>query len=491
MIPADSTLMIDPGVEVQFQGSYKLWALGRLIAAGTINDTIVFTANDSLTGWLGIRYDGTTASADTSVFRYCKFSFGRATASPNTSGGALEITHIARVKISHCRFTQCYAANGGGAISCGNSSVEITHCLFDKNSAFTCGAINIGSFPSASYKDIAYNIFSENYATGQYGGAIGDWGAHSIHDNLFYKNVSLSNSYSGGAIYCGSTSTLTINNNRFFNNASPNYGGGAIYSLANPLIVNNVFSNNQSKMGGALYYDGGGVYPLFINNTVMHNAANYGGAIYCDNGAAPTVINCILWDDTALVSGPEIYIPDQSNGPDISYSDIRGGSSAIGLASNIFYVGTYTNNISQNPLVAGPAAGYGLSYDGLLTNLALTGTSPCINAGNPTGSYPATDIAGNPRVFNSVVDMGAYELQGYFGIPGYFLSGGSYLFPNPASDVVYLGRHCNIKVFDSAGAEVMIGTGVDRIEVSHLPAGVYFLEKQIPQPRRQKFLVER
>jgi len=39
MIPQDSTLVIQPGVTINFQGHYKIFALGRLIAVGTISDT--------------------------------------------------------------------------------------------------------------------------------------------------------------------------------------------------------------------------------------------------------------------------------------------------------------------------------------------------------------------------------------------------------------------------------------------------------------------
>ncbi|MCD6101796.1 MAG: T9SS type A sorting domain-containing protein [Candidatus Cloacimonetes bacterium] len=45
----------------------------------------------------------------------------------------------------------------------------------------------------------------------------------------------------------------------------------------------------------------------------------------------------------------------------------------------------------------------------------LTEGSPCIDAGNPdtTGlNLPEYDLAGNPRIYNYIVNMGAYEWQG-------------------------------------------------------------------------------
>jgi len=46
-IPVDSTLIIEPGVTVEFQGHYALEVQGRLLAVGTENDTINITVNDT------------------------------------------------------------------------------------------------------------------------------------------------------------------------------------------------------------------------------------------------------------------------------------------------------------------------------------------------------------------------------------------------------------------------------------------------------------
>jgi hypothetical protein len=63
----DSTLIIEPGVRVEFLGHYELKVMGRLLAEGTQTDSILFTVNDttgffesdtSLGGWYGIRNMG-------------------------------------------------------------------------------------------------------------------------------------------------------------------------------------------------------------------------------------------------------------------------------------------------------------------------------------------------------------------------------------------------------------------------------------------------
>jgi hypothetical protein len=142
--------------------------------------------------------------------------------------------------------------------------------------------------------------------------------------------------------------------------------------------------------------------------------------------------------------------------------------------------------------VAFAAQSNGLSYNGQLSNQALTGTSPCINKGNPSGTYPSVDIAGNPRIFNSVIDIGAYELQGYYGVATLDHREAISLFPNPACDFVWLDGEYDLKVLSVGGLELIAFKKAKEIDVSRLPAGLYILQIQSKgQTRHQKLLVER
>ena len=48
------------------------------------------------------------------------------------------------------------------------------------------------------------------------------------------------------------------------------------------------------------------------------------------------------------------------------------------------------------------------------------------------------------------------------------------LYPNPASDMLYLSATARtIRVYDMYGIEVAHATDTDRVDVAHLPAGVY------------------
>ena len=66
-----------------------------------------------------------------------------------------------------------------------------------------------------------------------------------------------------------------------------------------------------------------------------------------------------------------------------------------------------TNNITSEPQFVNAAAG----------DYRLLPSSPCIDRGiNQDWMVDATDLAGNPRILNGTVDMGAYEFyfQGNF-----------------------------------------------------------------------------
>ncbi|NLC80461.1 MAG: InlB B-repeat-containing protein, partial [Lentisphaerae bacterium] len=71
-------------------------------------------------------------------------------------------------------------------------------------------------------------------------------------------------------------------------------------------------------------------------------------------------------------------------------------------------------------------------------DLRLRGGSPCIDGGNNSYATLPTDLAGNPRIQNGVVDMGAYE-GGVFDMGVTFDPRGGTV-PVPASKTVTFGQ---------------------------------------------------
>ncbi|MBI4646252.1 MAG: T9SS type A sorting domain-containing protein, partial [Bacteroidia bacterium] len=236
------------------------------------------------------------------------------------------------------------------------------------------------------------------------GGIFCDYSSPTITNNTISNNSV--NTY-GGGIYCSSSSTIITNNT--ISNNSAYYDGGGIYCYSSsPTITSNTISNNSAGWGGGIYCDGSS--PAITNNTISNNDANNGGALYCTANSNPTLRNSILYGNTTSTSGSQVYLNDENSDPNFYYCNVQGGTAAFGL-NGVFYTGAYENNIDVAPLFVAPSAGSGTGYDGVTADWSLQSGSSCINAGDPNGTYPATDKAGNPRIIMCRIDMGAYEYQ--------------------------------------------------------------------------------
>jgi len=140
-----------------------------------------------------------------------------------------------------------------------------------------------------------------------------------------------------------------------------------------------------------------------MNNIVTGNTAsggwweNYGGGIYCDNTSSPVIINTIHWDNNP----DEIYVYG-SGSPAVTFSCVKGGWSGTG-------------NIDADPLFVDSANG----------DFHLTWDSPCKDTGDNSTVTELYDFEGDPRIYNSTVDMGADEFYRHLYYTGDATPGGS------------------------------------------------------------------
>ncbi len=517
MIANNSTLTIEPGVRVEFQGSYKFLVLGRLLAIGNAIDSITFTASNPSTGWLGIRFDNTQASNDSSKFYYCNFTNGKATASlPNNFGGAFYFDNFSKAIISNSLIKNCHANSNGGGIYCKNqSNIKISNNTIANNSADAHGGGIYLEWLSNAI--VTNNLITNNIALVNGGGAYIHTSTPLFTNNIISANVAALN---GGGIQC--TSGI-FKNNYIINNVSQasdgNYqnggGGMIIFAQTNPLIItHNIISNNTSNnMGGGIYcygasasigeisnniisnnldttnYGGGGVAFVYSdipmnNNTISNNSAQTGGGIlfYSSN---PRVQNNILWGNRSVAAGNQVYFFDEPADPNFYNNDIEGGQGAFGVNSNVFYLGTYSNNINLDPQFNAPSAGSGTAFNGSTANWTLQQTSPCIDRGSIQNiTYPTTDITGNPRLSGSSIDIGAYEVV-LIGISEIFGAKKSIdIYPNPFQNEATIQSfdklNCSsVTIYNMFGKEVKniktVAGETIKIQRDDLPAGVYIL----------------
>lgn len=367
----------------------------------------------------------------------------------------------------------------GGGIYCYNgSSPIITYNTISNNTNTDRGG---AIFSVGGAGSITHNTISNN-SSGS-GGGIYATGSETIADNIISNN----SAGSGGGIFCSGQTKVS---NNFISNNSAGGGGGLACYMDNSTIRNNIISNNTASGGGGAIWCGSyssySSNPTLTNNTISNNSAQQGGALFCTSlsaSATPNFRNNILWGDSAG-TGNEVYINEQTSKPNFYYCDVMGGSAAFGLNANVFYLGTYTFNINSDPQFVTPSGGAGTAFDGLIADWSLQASSPCIDAGDPVGTYPVSDIAGNLRVVGTRIDIGAYENQGSVGVGNLTVENLVTVYPNPFSSYTSLKSAINLKdatlrVYNSFGQAInQINNLSGQTIIFHrdkLPSGLYFI----------------
>ena len=180
---------------------------------------------------------------------------------------------------------------------------------------------------------------------------------------------------------------VVINSLIEFNHA---FGGGGVVIeddgvVANCLILHNAsMSEDEFDGSGVLMLEGG----LVVNCTILFNYATSGGGAVRgigdeDDPSVPggALVNSIVWGSVGTnVAVGSLGLVENSCAPELT-AGVDG-------------------NLNSDPLFADPNEG----------DYRLHPTSPCIDAGqNMDWMDEETDLDGNPRIYNAVVDMGAFE----------------------------------------------------------------------------------
>ncbi len=280
------------------------------------------------------------------------------------------------------------------------------------------GVVTVASSPI-----IANCIFLGNYA-GEGGGALN----HSVSGILTLDNCvfdgNVGNTYGGGALrlYAG---TVNITNCYFKSNQSNTYGG-AIF-MYGPIvnISNSVFAGNIAQStGSAIRISDAGTLHL-SNSLVVGNHAGQTGAVYSStfsNTTAQTIKNCTIAHNKQDNSGGSsttcaVALNSQAT---VTNSIIYGNSSPIQVLGTGL---TFTYNLTQ--IAGSSASGTNLLYSNPQFVLAgdvntapfdttgldyrLNLLSEGIDFGSNANVSGVNDLDGNVRIYNSTVDLGAFE----------------------------------------------------------------------------------
>jgi predicted outer membrane repeat protein len=277
------------------------------------------------------------------------------------------------------------AGSSGGGICCHYSSPTIfSNNICDNSAGSIGGGILCGFYSNPT---IINNTISGNSANGEGGGIrCALLSTPTIRRNEIFGNIAVQGG--GVAFVVGSDERFVVSENIIYNNVADIANGGGIYcEMSAPIFLNNKITNNTANNfgGGICCYNSN---LTIINNTLSRNVANQsGGGIYSTN-LSMNIINSVVWADSAVIEGNEIFLWGDSL--IVNYSNIQGGWPGIG-------------NIDVDPLFRDPVNG-----DFHLMSIACgdSADSPCIDAGDPNILDSLLDCSWGLGGLRS--DMGAY-----------------------------------------------------------------------------------
>lgn len=251
-------------------------------------------------------------------------------------------------------------------------NVTVKNCIFENNVAKLAAAVLLDTnvnHNSLTYLDYSFErcIFRNNTAYGGAGFFIRQLNRNpprvAIVNSLFESNRTLANgSYPGGAAIWATN--LYASNSTLYTN---------VY-VRNSTFVKNFDERTNGNVIVAGTSASGAITRVRMDNSIFHQNTSLSNTTTARAFSKATY----AYEGTGVVA----HSQDDDN-----FSQV--------LPANI------TNAISLNPLFTDFTNG----------DYTLQNNSPCKDNGLNGLDYGTIDLAGNPRVFNTTVDMGAYEKQ--------------------------------------------------------------------------------
>ncbi|MCX7002051.1 MAG: S8 family serine peptidase [bacterium] len=244
--------------------------------------------------------------------------------------------------------------------------------------------------------------------------------------------------YGGGAYF----SSGGILSSAIISNCTAVTNGGGVYMANDGTLDHALVTGCTALNGGGAYLEYNGLVQDCVidgNRAIYTDNTGIGGGTYCLQGG--TVRNCLIMRNYGswLCGGAYAYYSMLLENCTIVSNDCFATSSGVGAGSPsiirnciVMYNKTNANtrqitglgngssmmynNCSDTNMVNCPASRGGnidanpQFDDWSARDFHLLPTSPCINTGsNALWMTTALDIEGNPRIYNSIVDMGCYE----------------------------------------------------------------------------------
>jgi len=404
-----------------------------------------------------------------------------------------------------------HGANGqalGGGMECSFAKFIVKNNIITNNVVENTGNTRQpdgGGFFGQEQQDgtvISGNLIENNKVIGYiaWGGGIGLWNnTGKIHIN---KNVIKNNEAKrGGGIAIGVGNVIEITNNIIRGNDADSTNS---VSLGGGIYLANGSSSKKSSIGNigrdlnkhTELMRSKNLLPVIANNTIIENSSyNGGGIVVRYSSDWILAFNNILYNNTAVSEGDEIYLMNNTNthlyNNNVNADEIEGSGHSQG-----------SGNIFVDPMIVDDMGHLGWA-------------SECANAGIYTLSVdgvwytiPMTDIDGDDRPYlNTMPDIGADEAPILYvgkeesGV--WSLESGVLSYPNPfttSTTLEYeLKKPVNVRIaiYNYLGEQVKViqenqQSGKHKVvwNAEGLQAGVYFCVLDTPQFSTTKKLVK-
>ena len=431
-------IRFDPNV---FNGAQAAITLASTLAINTTTGGLTISgafgaSNVTVSGNNAVRVFDITGNGNT-TFDSLRIINGRVTG----DGGGINNNGTGTLTVTNSTVSGNTATNNSGGGIFSNGNLTINNTSVSGNTAANSPGFNGGGGIFISNGTVTLiNSTVSNNSTSNRGGGI-----NSVSGNVTLNNSTVSSNTAGqraGGVYALGGGTMNVINSTLSGNTSGTTGGG-IYSNGGPIVfTNSTVSENTANDGGGIYSfgsitltnvtvsgnkannNGGGIFnssavPTIgtitsINSTITNNTADAdnnnsgnGGGIF-NGGGTVTISNSIIAGNFDTPNNAGLGVKN----PDVSGIFIDSGNNLIGdtTGSANFTVSTLVGTAANrlNPQLAP------LANNGSLTQThALLPNSPALNAGNNANAPVGNDQRGATRIFGGVVDIGAFESQGF------------------------------------------------------------------------------
>jgi hypothetical protein len=315
------------------------------------------------------------------------------------NGGGILCENMSCPTIRDCFFTYCTVERVagadmcvGGGIAAQGSNPTIEDCTFLSCEADFGGGI---SCTDSSNPGISNCLLSGNYANDRGGGISVDFSNPFISDCYLAANEAPS----GGAISFYSCTNIKV----YTCWIEWNTGGGLFLNNAKGILVTDCLldSNSSISDGAGINCNSGSDVTMTGCTIVRNDTQGRGGGLWCSSDSSAQLNNTIIWYNSALTTGAQIFGEGGAPIP-LNFSSYR--NNAFDIAASGFSPDAWC--ITTTPNFIDSYSDYHLKWQ-----------SPCIDSGGDAYVGTSSDLDGNPRRVDgdgdtvATPDMGCYEYQ--------------------------------------------------------------------------------